>query len=444
MNNKRGSPEYEMVLAEAQNSQTTSTRLTQLFTSHGDVRPVAVAVMRNPNTSAEILAKNMPRYLDAFCENPVAPLLLLEMPDLLARHVNTLRRILRCPTLPVSFVLHLLGHQYTSISDTARYHIAVAGEVTEGWEVELVKIIAEKIPKRSKTLQRLHTFELIPDWLVNAIGLPSSEQFSTLKKPFIPTRFQQMMQNREEFNNKYSYHPDYPLTQTEREIIESNDASKIRELIEPISSQSRPTLIRFVFERYYTDDSLENHRKSQQYSILLTIVQNKNTPVDILEKMEAYHPFIPDTHNVPLHILEGNLKRCIAERSLTCIYPHQNFYLLNPEIPSDLLLQFANIFDNYSDILLMREDISEELRKLALIKTEIENKNSLIRFIALLSTTKTLFLRKRRISTEWTDRLAVTLNPNSDNKWLKTLAKDSNRYVRAVAKARLSQTPIHL
>jgi hypothetical protein len=441
---KEWTEEEKQALSEAEASNTPSSRLAQIFEQHHDRIAITRAVMRNPNTSAEILAKNMTRYLDAFCENPVAPLLLLEMPDLLARHVNTLRRILRCPTLPASFVLYLQGHQYASISDTARYHVAVAGEVTEGWEAELVKIIAEKMPKKSKALQRLHAFEWIPDWLVNAIELPPSEQFVSLKGAFIPSRFQQMLQNREEFNQKYTYHPDYPLTQEEREIIEANNRIQIRELLNPHFLQSRPTLIRFIFERYYTDDSIENHRQSLRWPILLSIAQNKNTPVDILEKMKTYHQYIPDTPNVPLHILEGNLRQCIAERSLSCIYPHQNFYLLNPKMPTNLLIQFADLFDDYADVLLIRDDISEETRKTALIKSEVENKNAQVRFIALLFTSNTLILRKRRISTEWMDRLAVALNPNTDNKWLKALAKDSNRYVRAVAQSRLSNLPIYL
>jgi hypothetical protein len=98
-------------LEEAKDMQTAGTRLEQLFVQYApQYRELAFAIMRHPNTPASILSQNLTTYADAFCENPVAPLLLLEMPGLLeGRHDRALKRLLRRSSLPKAFVIYLMG-----------------------------------------------------------------------------------------------------------------------------------------------------------------------------------------------------------------------------------------------------------------------------------------------------------------------------------------------
>jgi hypothetical protein len=138
-------------------------------------------------------------------------------------------------------------------------------------------------------------------------------------------------------------------------------------------------------------------------------------------------------------------------------------FIFHPELSLDRFKQFAEKY-GYPELLLTRGDISEEDRKQAFLELEANGTSVPTRFIALLSlssghnkrtllrplktNTPTLFsqatLRTRHRSHEWLDRLAVALNPNAEKKWLNFLATDGNRYVRAVAQARLSDLPINL
>ncbi|MBB6052341.1 hypothetical protein [Armatimonas rosea] len=87
----------------------------------------------DPNTSPETLRRLARRDPVAFCQNPAAPLLLLENPLFFHFHPVRLLQILRNESLPGWLVAHLALHRATCVREAAQLHIALAGEATEPW-----------------------------------------------------------------------------------------------------------------------------------------------------------------------------------------------------------------------------------------------------------------------------------------------------------------------
>jgi hypothetical protein len=395
MKNKKGSPEYELVLAEAQVPTTTGSRLAQLFTLHQEDRPILLAVMRNPNTPAEILSGNMTKYIDAFCDNPAAPLLLLEMPGLLeGRHDLAIKRLLRRSTLPSPLAQYLTGHKNKNIAETARFHVGAAGEIdikSAGWEAELVEIIARKMPKKSETLLRLHAFGIVPKWLAEATKLPKSEQLAHLKEPFIPAKIHDVWESWQA-NKNIPPNPDYPLTGEELKIIDTANREKCGTLIAWINKKARPTLIRASMDKLFTEEiylqeyeispyDMRRHDTRRLSTLFIVLASNINTPIDILRKLYLHNNLMLNNPNIPIEFLNYFFDNRISnEKNHWWI----DIFIFHPELSLDRFKHFAEKY-NYPELLLTRSDIPEEDRKQAFLELEANGTSVPTRFIALLS-----------------------------------------------------------
>ncbi len=116
---------------------------------------VMFALAQNPNTPPAILSALLPGYAPAFCQNPVAPFVLLEAPDFLSDvGTNALRALLFCANAPAALIRILPAQASASgkvgkddaaiLADAARTHIAFAGECAPGaWQGELETICRE-------------------------------------------------------------------------------------------------------------------------------------------------------------------------------------------------------------------------------------------------------------------------------------------------------------
>ena len=131
---------------EAENPKTTGERLTYLYRQLSDYKinqegnPTIAkeALARHPTTPPDVLLKliedsNMlfsGEYTGAFCENPVAPFLLLEMPDFVSR--LNISYLLREESVPLPLLRSAAAQ---TKSNQGRYenemglHIALAGEI---------------------------------------------------------------------------------------------------------------------------------------------------------------------------------------------------------------------------------------------------------------------------------------------------------------------------
>ena len=88
---------------------------------------------RHPNTPPELLVSLIAEYADAFCQNPVAPFLPLEIPDFAARVRNVRAHLLREQYVPLSLLAAIAEHAKTESaeqnSSTDLLHVALYGEV---------------------------------------------------------------------------------------------------------------------------------------------------------------------------------------------------------------------------------------------------------------------------------------------------------------------------
>jgi hypothetical protein len=442
---------FGQLLTEAEALDTTSTRLEQIFQEVKEKpkhRPIVRAVMRNPNTPAQILSAHMTTHIDAFCENPVAPLLLLELPGLLeGRHDIAVKRLLRRAALPAAFALYLAGHKNKNIAESARYHVGATGEVDisgDGWQDELVHVIAQKMPKKSETLHRLHAFGFVPEWLATPLKLPPSEIFSPLKNPYIPSKMQYTWQ---QYQDKIAepYVFDYPLTPEEKLIVDEGDWYKISAYV---AQNCRPSLSYYLIDKCLKEP-INHHYQTAFMTIYYHICINKSTPIDLLESLvnldqQTLLPHNPNTllhnPNTPIAIIHKILIDYLEGKpAVNKVYG--GIFLFRPDLDRDILVRFAAKNEQPS-LLLTRDDIDEDTRKQIFVTMEADGQTVPTRFIALLHHANTNSLRKRSRSHEWMDRLGVALNPHSEKKILTTLRDDGNRYVRTVARARVSGVPI--
>jgi hypothetical protein len=429
--------EQYLLLAEAESSDTPASRLAVIFSQHGGKRRIIQAVMRNPNTPPEILIAQMKSYADVFCQNQAAPLLLLENPSLLKRHINTLKKLLRSSHLPTVFAQILATHSYSTVQEAALLHVVVAGELEGRWEKELREIVASKIPAKSGTIRRLHAFGVVPDWLSNELHLPDKETLAHLKQEILP-RLKADWNYWKQANEKPIV-SDFPLTDTEKDLIDNRIWHNILINFPHIC---RPSFSHYVVEKYYDSNIQFDRDDLHLYSIFCGIAGSNSTPGDVLKHLMTqwvYRNFMLQNPNLPTDILHEIVNEGLEK--------DQNFYslsfLFNPKLSSAQIITYAKQ-RKYPEILLTRSDIPEEVCRQSLCDAALENANSGIRLVAILSTTQSSILRSQARSLEWLLRLAVSLNTHTEKKYLKHLAEDGNRYVRAVAKARLNDDPLTL
>jgi hypothetical protein len=433
MGTQKRSEEEIRGLEEAKDTQTNSTRLEQLFVQYApQYRELALAVMRNPNTPASILSQNLTTYADAFCENPVAPLLLLEMPGLLeGRHDRALKRLLRRPSLPEVFVIYLTGHKNRHIAEMARLHVAHLGEMGENWRADLTPILAKRMPKKSESINRLRAYDLVPEWLAKAMCLPVVDAFTKLKEPFVHPDLAWYWQEWEK-SQQFVLVEDHPVTDEERDVVDNQKWDILKEWLD--NNRVTPSFIRYITYLYYTKEGdVRTFIEEDTYFIFRMISKNPNTPEEILKTLSRrYQGWIIDNPSIPITILENILGQ-ISAKSGTYFFAsyHCLFY---SEISLHILTEFLEEKGS-SLFLLNRADCPEEKRGQILLHHEATSGTIPTRFIALLQIADQEILQRYYRSHEWLERLAIALNPHAETKWLEYLEEDGNAYIRAAAKA---------
>lgn len=125
------------------------------------------AMAADPNTAAEALAFLAGPFPEAFCANPVFPLLLLENPSLPATMpAVSLGRLLAYAGVPADFVAAVAAYGPPELASAARLHVALAGEAGEAWQGELAATTAA-LPSApdDDLLVALAALGLVPAWL---------------------------------------------------------------------------------------------------------------------------------------------------------------------------------------------------------------------------------------------------------------------------------------
>jgi hypothetical protein len=135
-------PEERLALArDPSTPPSVLSALYRAWANTGGDRPddLGDALAENPNTPPDDLAFLATNRTAAFCRNPVAPLLLLEVPDFVRRLSRfPVPALLRDEHAPVSLVSAIsLQSESPEVREEAALHVGLAGEVPDGvWREE--------------------------------------------------------------------------------------------------------------------------------------------------------------------------------------------------------------------------------------------------------------------------------------------------------------------
>jgi predicted ATP-binding protein involved in virulence len=130
------------------------------------------ALARHPSLPPDIACWLVTNQPEALAENPALPLLMIEKPNLFEdRPAKKLRQVLHRETVAPLLLQILSTHRDRQVREAAQYHVNFAGEAGTGWEEEARAVLIRLAPKNSKVLCELHSKELVPHWLVDALKL---------------------------------------------------------------------------------------------------------------------------------------------------------------------------------------------------------------------------------------------------------------------------------
>jgi hypothetical protein len=189
-------PVNDALIVEASDPTTPPTRIQEIFQAHllhryhlRDDYPtsLAEAIAANPNTLPDLLITLADTLPFTVAENPVLPLLPLELPDLLDhRYRFRILPLLRAGNLPVVFVrLCLQQGQDRRLAELAQEHIAVAGEAdptATDWEEEIFARLERLSPGSLEAIFEMVEYGLLPPALTDRLG------FAAVHEPEDPER----------------------------------------------------------------------------------------------------------------------------------------------------------------------------------------------------------------------------------------------------------------
>jgi hypothetical protein len=438
---------HEEIVAEASDHTITASRLRELYEANKGKERVVRAIAGNPNTPPEILIKIVPYHIEAFCQNPAAPLLLVENPSFLREMDNTgWRSLLRCENLPKVYLQMFLDMPETA--KEASFHVANVGEVAPevaeevAWDtLGRVVVNVSENTKHIGLMRVLTAYDLFPARLVPYLA--------DLTKV-----------------DPQPYSEDTPPSK-----LRGNQEWQRLRLPLPLVDENAP-------EEVPTDKS-----------VLWNLLFDSTLPSDFLARVADYvlsQRDVKDWHDLAERIARHPQT---SEETLHRLYKETKEVLKNPNCPSDLLAWEANSHDKKRDemavalhpntsyeVLLsiarkntpehnpQRDKPASEIAKAALIlhpdTSQLERRQFVmedmleyasspsalgIRLVLLCQTKEAKILRQASQSLIWPERLAVALNPaitTIEKNWQALLLHDGNRYVRAAARnVNLSQMP---
>jgi bacterioferritin-associated ferredoxin len=197
------------VLLEASDPRAMPSLLRRLA-SHGDPA-VRQAVAANPNTPTDALYRLAVRHPDAFLDNPLLELLILENPNLLAEMPSYARSsLLACenapeaflewsekwneglmavltnPNVPKAMIERLVEHTDERVANTAKLHVNADGEFTGGELEGDVMVAATEAMSRAmldrdgEAIKDLFAVKAVPVWALEVLCSDSDAELRAL------------------------------------------------------------------------------------------------------------------------------------------------------------------------------------------------------------------------------------------------------------------------
>jgi hypothetical protein len=187
---KRQQERFEQASCHTTSPETLRTIIERTPEEEQQARTIA-AVVGNPNTPLDILARYADDHIDAFCTNPILPLLPLEHPEFMSWLSPVSRsRILFQENPPPSLLSLLQKDRVPLVAEAASLHIGIAGEIDPAnWEIEvrtyLYRFVLAPAPGPERAILReLVEFDLAPAWAAD-FG-PGDREEEDLIAPEIP------------------------------------------------------------------------------------------------------------------------------------------------------------------------------------------------------------------------------------------------------------------
>lgn len=427
------SENVELTRQVAKNPTTLPELLQALATSSDATTRFHVAA--NPNTPTDVLLNLGSEFPEALLDNPIFSLLSLENPNLVHEiPLTTLRSLLQCETVPVSFleqaannsdmevhlavatnvqtpqtVLAKLMHNYGEVSNAAQLHVSLAGEMTSGWHEAALNAIAttdftftpylDTNFKPEQCIEQLENRGLIPAFVIEQLAKHEHKSIRQLiaRNPNLPVLLlEQLAQDEEkDVRCKVAANPKTPTQFLEQLALDADkqvrrDVAKNRnipiQLLDKLARDSDDGVRECVASNCNTPVwLLERLARDDDEFVRQTVANNPKTPVRCLKQL-VWDDFdftrwaVASNPSTPVPFLEQLAQD--SDRSF------RGYIAQNPNIPIQLLEQLAQ--DSDPDV-----------------------------------------------------RMCVAQNPNTPSWLLEKLARDEAYFVRAFV-ASNPNTPVHL
>jgi hypothetical protein len=412
----------------------------------------------HPNTPLDVLIDIFEHYPLYVLQNPAFPLILIEESQFFQyQSSQTLLKILLNTSLPTYIFPFFLHHSDVAIQITAKHHVA-SGTAKEGWEGEILQDI---VMLDSSEVERkcLVQCQMVPQWLLEIW------QGQAWDKPDVssPAPLDELDIT--------------PLSQEEKEsllhLLESNRGviydhirqnNRLAVLEFVIQVEGYPHLRAFIASYEKTPPEILN-LLFQYEEVWTKLAKNPRTPQAVLRQISTRLRYIiplTSNPNTPVDVLQDFVKvayksRSVADRlfknhnitqsiweELLPLVSFKTKHLLDRRPLQEFLDFFRSSKPSSQDKremaqkLLYREDTPLEIKYEAIHVSYLVFEKPLSQFLALSQTRNKIdLLPSEAKKSIWWVRLAIATNPCTEKFYLEKLSEDTNRYVRAAARARL-------
>ncbi|MDJ0746812.1 MAG: hypothetical protein QNJ32_26120 [Xenococcaceae cyanobacterium MO_167.B27] len=435
-------------------------------------KAVRKAVTSNPNTPTKTLLDLGTYFPQELLNNPVFDFLALEDLDFVKKiPLSTLASLIQRKEVPKFLLNYAVSFKYHEIADIAKMHVAISGEMTEGWHA-IAKLV-QKEPFASPLIseEEKKDMHISLDLLTNFTEFVSSDLFENYRfREAIAlnpnTNSMKLRRLAKDSNvrvrNSVASNPNTPLdilqikSRDDNYAVRNSVARNLKtptEILELLARDSRSEVRQNVARNLKTptkilellaNDSEKKVRDSlsvnpntpktilesygnpnnRDYLLVGCIAGNPNTPIDVLKSLLTYsdksRKSLAKNPSTPTEILELLTQNSHSE-------VRQNV-ARNPSTPTHILKSFAN-----SSSALIRASVARNCNiPLEILELLANDFHALVR--ASVAQNPRISKDTLKLLIHDSDnrvRSSVTKNPNTSLEILQLLANDPDNQVRS-------------
>lgn len=390
-------------------------RKIQIDETHHD----AATLAGDPNTAPQILLRLAGLHPEAFSQNPILPLLLLENPNFLGEmRIDMLMSLMRYEGLPAELLRWIVTHGKPALAAEAGLHVVLAGEADQEWEALSSGALCKALTiGYTELLSEMIELEAVPVWLqaalathedpaIQALIAGSAGQSFIKEQPSIIQSSSTPEQDAcaEDFSVRAiaAAHPG--LSYATLRTLADDPSPKVRAAV-----VQNPGITHELLAYLAGDDSS---------LVLRAVAAHPATPPELLERLVYEHSWF----NVPVRLAAaqrpdlapGILELLAGDRSIHI----RQAVLRHPNTPASARSQVLD----------------------AALGACIHSSEPFYHVIALAHPYMPIETLQINLNSPiWAERYAIARNPSTPEAIHSTLAHDGNRLVRAAARAALQK-----